>query len=503
MMLALFIFFPLALGLAGWALSRVHPLFSRWFALAANGINLCMVALIWGAAAGLFPFLIGFSSVGGSAWLSELHWTWIPALGISFSLGLDGLALTLLGLTAFLGIMSVLASWKGIKDRVGFFHLNLSLVLAGVNGVFLATDLFLFAFFWELMLVPMYFLIDLWGHENRHKAAVKFFLFTQVGGLLMLVSIIGLAVVHGFATGTWSFDYNDLLGTSTSPVVGMLLMLGFFAAFAVKLPVFPLHTWLPDAHTEAPTAGSVILAGLLLKTGGYGLIRFAIPLFPAASRAFAPVAMALAVAGIIYGGIMAFSQSDMKRLVAYTSVSHLGFVLLGVYAFTPLALSGAVLQMVSHGISTGALFILVGALQDRIHTRDLGRMGGLWNQVPVMGAAALVLSMALVGLPGLVNFVAEFLVLTGTWTVSPVATVLAGFGLVIATVYALRMFQMAFHGAPRERWTLPDLSGREKSVLFIMIALLVGLGLFPQGVLDMVGRAVSGVLEAVRAGGLI
>jgi NADH-quinone oxidoreductase subunit M len=503
MMLALFIFIPLALGLAGWALSRVHPLFSRWFTLGANAINLLMVALLWGGAAGAFPFPVGPGSAGG-AWLAELHWSWIPAVGISFSLGLDGLSLALLGLTAFLGIMSVLASWKGIKDRVGFFHLNLSLVLAGVNGVFLATDLFLFAFFWELMLVPMYFLIDLWGHENRHRAAVKFFIFTQVGGLLMLVSIIGLAVVHGLATGgAWSFAYNDLIGTSMSPVVGMLLMLGFFVAFAVKLPVFPLHTWLPDAHTEAPTAGSVILAGLLLKTGGYGLIRFAIPLFPAASKAFAPVAMGLAVAGIIYGGIMAFSQSDMKRLVAYTSVSHLGFVLLGVYAFTPLALSGAVLQMISHGISTGALFILVGALQDRIHTRDLNRMGGLWGQVPVMGAAALVLSMALVGLPGLVNFVAEFLVLTGTWTVSPVATVLAGIGLVIATVYALRMFQMAFHGAPRERWTLPDLSGREKSVLFIMIALLVFLGLFPQGVLDMVGKAVSGVLEAVTAGGLI
>jgi NADH-quinone oxidoreductase subunit M len=502
MMLALFIFIPLVLGLAGWALSRVHPLFGRWFTLGAQGLNVCLAGLLWAGTTGLFPFPAGLDAAGG-AWLAVLQWGWIPSIGISFSLGLDGLSLVMVALTAFLGIMAVLASWKGIQDRVGFFHMNLSLVLAGVNGVFLATDLFLFAFFWELMLVPMYFLIDLWGHENRHKAAVKFFIFTQVGGLLMLVSIIGLAVVHGFATGTWTFSYGELLGTSTSPVVGMLLMLGFFVAFAVKLPVFPLHTWLPDAHTEAPTAGSVILAGLLLKTGGYGLIRFAIPLFPGAARAFAPVAMGLAVAGIIYGGIMAFSQSDMKRLVAYTSVSHLGFVLLGVYAFTPQALSGAVLQMVSHGISTGALFILVGALQDRIHTRDLGRMGGLWGKVPVMGAAALVLAMALVGLPGLVNFVAEFLVLTGTWTVSPVATILAGVGLVIATAYALRMFQMAFHGTARESWTLPDLSAREKGVIFVMIALLVGLGLFPQGVLSMVDKAVSGVLEAVTAGGFI
>ena len=501
MMLALFIFIPLALGLAGWALSRVHPLYSRWFALAANALNLCMVAVLWAAAAGLFAFPAALNAAPGSAWMAELEWSWIPSLGISFALGLDGLSLTLLGLTAFLGVMSVLASWKGIRERVGFFHLNLSLVLAGVNGVFLATDLFLFAFFWELMLIPMYFLIDLWGHENRHRAAVKFFLFTQIGGLLMLVAIIGLSVVHGLATGFWTFDYNALLGTVTSPVVGTILMLGFFVAFAVKLPVFPLHTWLPDAHTEAPTAGSVILAGLLLKTGGYGLIRFAIPLFPAASRAFAPVAIGLAVAGIIYGGVMAFSQSDMKRLVAYTSVSHLGFVLLGIYAFTPQALSGAVLQMVSHGVSTGALFILVGALQDRIHTRDLGRMGGLWNQVPIMGAAALVLTMALVGLPGLVNFVAEFLVLVGTWSVSPIAAVLAGVGLVIATIYALRMFQTAFHGSPRESWTLPDLSGLERGVLFLMIALLVGLGLYPQPLLGMVGKVVAGVLAVVSTGG--
>jgi NADH-quinone oxidoreductase subunit M len=347
----------------------------------------------------------------------------------------------------------------------------------------------------------MYFLIDIWGHENRHKAAVKFFLFTQVGGLLMLVAIIALAALHAMATGVWTFALQDLMGTVMSPVVGMLLMLGFFAAFAVKLPAFPLHTWLPDAHTEAPTAGSVILACLLLKTGGYGLIRFAVPLFPAASRAFAPIAIALAAAGIVYGGMMAFSQKDMKRVVAYTSVSHLGFVLLGVYAFTPQALSGAVLQMVSHGISTGALFMLVGALQDRIHTRDLDRMGGLWAQVPRMGAAALVLSMALVGLPGLVNFVSEFLVLVGTWAVSPVATVVSGLGLVIATVYALRLFQTAFHGTPRESWKLADLGARETGTLFVAIALLVLFGLYPMPILHMVEQSVSGVLAMIAAGG--
>ncbi len=496
MMLALFIFVPLAAGLAGWALGRGGPGRARWLALAANLFNLGLAGFYWLRTEGLFG-----GAAAGARWLEELHWSWIPGLGVSFSLGMDGLSLTLLALTALLGAASVLASWTGITERVAFFHFNLSLVLAGVNGVFLATDLFLFVFFWELMLVPMYFLIDIWGHENRHRAAVKFFLFTQVGGLLMLVAIIVLAVLHALSTGTWTFAYEDLLGTVLSPVVGTLLMLGFFAAFAVKLPAFPLHTWLPDAHTEAPTAGSVILAGLLLKTGGYGLIRFAIPLFPDASRAFAPIALGMAVAGIVYGGVMAFSQTDMKRVVAYTSVSHLGFVLLGLYAFTPQALSGAVLQMVSHGISTGALFILVGALQDRIHTRDLTRMGGLWAQVPRMGAAALVLCMALVGLPGLVNFVSEFLVLVGTWQVSPLATAIAGVGLAIATVYSLRLFQTAFHGAPKEKRSLPDLTSLETGTLFFMIALLVLFGLYPMPILHMVDTSVTGVLAALAAGG--
>ena len=501
MMLSIFILSPLVLGLLGWILGRLHTGWSRWLTLAANAINLALAGVLWGAAAGAWS-LPSVVSGGSTTWLAEMHAPWIPGLGITFSLGLDGLSLTLLALTGFLGIMSVIASWKGITKKVAFFHFNLALVLAGVNGVFLATDLFLFAFFWELMLIPMYFLIDIWGHENRHKAAVKFFIFTQVGGLLMLVSIIALVVLHGMATGTWTFAYQELIGTVMSPVVGTLVMLGFFAAFAVKLPAFPLHTWLPDAHTEAPTAGSVILAGLLLKTGGYGLIRFALPLFPSASHAFAPVAIGMAVAGIIYGGIMAFSQTDMKRVVAYTSVSHLGFVLLGIYAFTQQAMSGAVLQMVSHGISTGALFMLVGALQDRIHTRDLTRMGGLWSQVPRMGAAALVLSMALVGLPGLLNFVSEFLVLVGTWQVSGVATVLAGLGLVIATIYSLRLFQTAFHGAPREAWTLPDLSAPETVALFVMIAALVIFGFYPRPLLDMVRGVVTGVLAAVQQGGM-
>ena len=284
----------------------------------------------------------------------------------------------------------------------------------------------------------------------------------------MLLAILGLYFLHGRSTGEYTFDYKRLLGTHLTPQAAMWLLLGFAAAFLVKLPAVPLHTWLPDAHTEAPTAGSVILAGLLLKTGAYGLLRFAVPLFPEAAARFAPAAMILGVAGILYGAVLAFAQTDFKRLVAYTSVSHLGFVLIGVFAWNTLALQGAVLQMVCHGLSTGALFMLVGALDDRIHTRDMRRMGGLWTAVPRMGAATLFFALASLGLPGLGNFVAEFLVLLGTFQVSPAIAVVATAGLVTATVYALAMMQRTFHGAPREEWRLSDLTGREMAAMLAM-----------------------------------
>ena len=301
-------------------------------------------------------------------------------------------------------------------------------VLAGIVGVFLAVDLFLFYFAWELMLIPMYFLIVIWGHERRVYAAMKFFLFTQFSGLLMLIAILALYFIHHQATGVYTFEYSELLGTQLSPGAELWIMLGFFVAFAVKLPVVPLHTWLPDAHTEAPTAGSVILAGLLLKTGAYGLLRFVIPLFPHAAHEFTPVALVLAVIGIVYGAVMAFSQTDLKRLVAYTSVSHLGFVLLGIFSWNPLALQGAIMTMICHGLSTGALFILVGGLQERIHTRDLERMGGLWTVAPRLSGAALFFSLASLGLPGLGDFVGEFLVLLGSYKISVTITVVASLG---------------------------------------------------------------------------
>jgi len=349
------------------------------------------------------------------------------------------------------------------------------------------------------MLVPMYFLIAIWGHENRYYASFKFFIFTQLSGLLMLLAILGLYFIHGRNTGIYTFDYTQLLRTPLSGTAGMLLMLGFLAAFAVKLPVIPLHTWLADAHTEAPTAGSVVLAGLLLKTGAYGLLRFVVPLFPDAAFAFSPVAMVLAVIGILYGAAMAFSQTDLKRLVAYTSISHMGFVLLGVFAWNTLALQGAVLQIVCHGLSTGALFMIVGFLQERIHTREISRMGGLWSAAPRMGAIALFFAMASLGLPGLGAFVAEFLVLLGTYKTNIAMTVFATVGLVTATVYSLWMIHVSFFGTDRENWKIPDFSLREMSVMAVMMVSLVLLGLYPQFFLDAASTSID-KLQKISAG---
>jgi len=465
-------------GLLAAAAGRRNPTAPRWIALLALLVDLVLAVSLWLRAPG------GSGALVPGPWIAGIDVPWIPSLGIGFHLAIDGLSLPLVVLTFVLGILSVTVSWREITTRVGFFHLNLLWVLAGVVGVFVALDLFLFYFFWELMLIPMTFLIVIWGHERRVYAGLKFFLFTQASGLLMLASILTLYVLHARATGVPSFDATDLMGTAVGPAARWL-MLGFFLAFAVKLPAFPFHPWLPDAHTEAPTAGSVILAGLLLKTGAYGLIRFAVPLFPEASRAFAPVAMLLGTIGILYGAVLAFAQTDLKRLVAYTSVSHLGFVLLGIYAWNGLALEGVVMQMICHGLSTGGLFLLVGMLQERTGTRDLGRLGGLWDVAPRMGGMGLFLALASLGLPGLGNFVAEYLILAGAFRVRPVLTAVAALGLVAATIYALRIVQRTFYGPNRSEWSFPDLGGWEVATLAVTVLALVWLGLQPGPVLEL------------------
>ncbi len=476
MILASLILIPAIAGLLAWYAERWGDAWPRWIALIAMVLALGLGLWIW-----IFP---ADGSIHTGAWLVQTQWQWIPRFGIHVHLAVDGVSLMLILLTCFLGIVSVAASWTEIRERVGFFHFNLLWTLAGSIGVFLALDLFLFFFFWELMLVPMYFLIALWGHEKRVYASFKFLIFTQGSGLLMLVSILALVFLHYHATGILSFDYFDLLGTPMAQSTARWVMLGFFVAFAVKLPAVPFHPWLPDAHTEAPTAGSIVLAGVLLKTGAYGLLRFVIPLFPQAAFDFRPIAMSLGVIGILYGAFLAFAQHDLKRLIAYSSVSHLGFVLLGIFAANELAYQGAVMQMLAHGITTGALFFLVGALQERMHTRDLDRMGGLWETVPRFAAVGLFFAIASLGLPGLGNFVGEFLVLLGAFRVSIPITSVAAVGLVTAAIYALVLVQKAFHGPNREHWVLADLRPREMSVLAAMVMVIVWLGLYPQPVLD-------------------
>ena len=488
MILPYLILILLAAGVLAWITGKWNPVLPRIISFLAIATDLVLTI-------SLYP---GQAEGDHSSWMTEYMSAWIPSFGISLHLALDGLSLLLLLLTFFIGLLSVLISRKEIQERVGFFHFNILWILAGITGVFLSMDLFLFYFFWELMLVPMYFLIGIWGHENRTYASYKFFLYTQASGLLMFIAILALYFIHGQNTGSYTFDYTELLGTSMTASAEFLLMLGFLAAFLVKLPVVPLHNWLPDAHTEAPTAGSVILAGLMLKTGAYGLLRFVIPLFPEASVKFAPVGMIIGVIGILYGAKLAFAQTDLKRLVAYTSVSHMGFVILGVYAFNMIAYEGVVMQIIAHAISTGALFILVGQLQERIHTRDLNVMGGLWKQVPVMGAMGLIFAMASLGLPGLANFIAEFLTLTGTFKANILMACLASVGLVAATIYSLRIVQKVFLGKEATVWKVKDLSVREIIVCGALVIAVVWLGILPRPVINTAKESITKTLNSIE-----
>ena len=417
--------------------------------------------------------LTGFEDSPAMQFVERLPW--IPGWGISYHVGVDGLSLWLVILTTFLTPLALLGSWRGIENRVREFVVFMLLLEAGMIGVFVALDLVLFYVFWEAMLVPMYFLIGIWGHERRIYAAVKFFLYTFAGSVLMLVAF--LVLYKAAAVG--NFDIADLARQPVDPALQTWLFLACALAFAIKVPMWPFHTWLPDAHVEAPTAGSVILAGVLLKMGGYGFLRIAFPLFPDAALRFAPAIGVLAVIGILYGALVSLVQPDLKKLVAYSSVAHLGFVMLGIAAFTTTGLVGAVYQMLNHGISTGALFFLVGMLYERRHTRLIAEFGGLRQVMPWFFAVFLLISLSSIAMPGFNGFVGEFLILLGSWPFSHALVVLAALGVILAAAYVLWMVKRVFYGEvtnPANRG-LADLSLREACVLVPLVVLTLVMGI--------------------------
>jgi NADH-quinone oxidoreductase subunit M len=477
-------------GLA-WLLGLRSRTAARWTALVALLGDAALLCWLWAR----YP---GFQrATPRPRWLAEVMVQWIRPFHINFHLAVDGLSLLLLSLTVLLGIVALAASWREVHRRVGLFHLALMLNLAALMGLFMALDLFLFYFCWELMVVPMFFLISVWGEQHRVRSAIQFFLFTQAGDLLMLLSILGLYFLHGRDTGDYTFDYGGLLGFVVPSTFTFWLMMGFFMAFFVKMPGFGVHGWLPDAYAAAPTGASIVLAGLMSKAGAYGLLRFAVPLFPAASADLSLAAMILGIAGILYGAVLAFAQSDAKRLVAYSSLSHLGFVLLGIYAGTPMALQGVIVILLAHGLSVTGLFFAVRAFEERFGTRRLDELAGRWQSAPRLGAITLFLALATLGLPGLANFIGEFLVLTGTFAVNRPAAIVAAMGFILSPIYALWLIYRLFQGPPRKPARVQDLGARELVAFGFLVAALVWMGLYPQPVLTAAARPLEQTASAI------
>ncbi|HLF89313.1 MAG TPA: NADH-quinone oxidoreductase subunit M [Anaerolineales bacterium] len=444
-----------------------------------------------------------------------VHENWIQVAGwnITYAMGIDGLSILLILLTTLLTPISILSTWTAVEDRVKDFMIFFLMLEVGMTGVFVAQDLFLFYIFWEFTLVPMYFLIGIWGGPRRRYAAVKFFLYTMAGSILMLLAILWLGIEGG------TFYLPDLIARGNIPAdVQTWLFLAFAAAFAIKVPMWPLHSWLPDAHVEAPTAGSVILAGVLLKMGTYGFVRFNLPLFPEAAVRLAPTMGLLAVIGILYGAAVSFAQKDVKKLVAYSSVSHLGFVMLGLFALNTQGIQGGILQMVNHGLSTGALFLLVGMIYERRHTRDMDAFGGLWTVMPVYAVLTLIVSLSSMGLPGLNGFVGEFTILLGAFGSDALATqignsvlhpgVMTGFaaaGVILAAIYILYMFQKLFLGpvTHEENKKLLDLNWREIFTLAPILVFIFWIGLYPKPFFTLMAPAVEKLVAALQTAAVV
>jgi NADH-quinone oxidoreductase subunit M len=462
---------------------------SRGIALVVSVLVFAETLLLWSR----------FNAASGEFQFVERH-AWIPAFGIDYFVGVDGISLLLLVLTGFLTPLALLSSWESVHRKTRAFCIFVLLLESAMMGVFVSLDLFLFYIFWDAMLVPMYFLIGIWGYERRVYAAVKFILYTMAGSVLMLLAILSLAYLHYSATGRYTFDLLRLYDLQLNLHQQFWMFFAFVLAFAIKVPLFPFHTWLPDAHVEAPTAGSVILAGVLLKMGTYGFVRFAFPLFPNAASYFAPWLAVLAIVGIIYGALVAMVQPDMKKLVAYSSVSHLGFVVLGIAALNMQGVQGAVYQMLNHGVSTGGLFLIVGMLSDRRHTRLISEYGGLKKVTPHLVAAFLLVTLSSIGLPGLNGFVGEFLILLGAFRSSPTMAAFAATGVILSATYMLWMFQRVNYGTVTnpQNARLPDLQPREWATIAPVIAIAVLMGVFPNLFLRPIEPSVQRTLARIQ-----
>ncbi len=503
-----------ALGTVGYQMLVKQESLLKWVALVVTLINFALSLIL----------MLDRGAASASGFYFEENVPWIEAINSNYHVGIDGLSMWLVILTTFIMPISVISTWHAVEKRPTAFYVFLLLLESAMIGVFVSLDLLVFYLFFEASLVPMFFLIGIWGGANRIYAAVKFFIFTALGSLLMLVGIIALYYLHADATGVGTFDFVTLLNSLKvgnlvfTGATGTLLFLAFAIAFAIKVPLFPFHTWLPDAHTEAPTAGSVILAAVLLKMGTYGLMRFNFTLFPEASREFAPLFIVLAIIGIIYGALVAMVQPDVKRLVAYSSVAHMGFVILGMFSFTEWGMQGALYQMLSHGVSTGALFLLVGFIYERRHTRQISDFGGLANVMPIYATIFVITAMSSVGLPFLNGFVGEFLIMVGMWKSTIlgitgstnwnyIATMLAGTGVIFAAVYLLWMIQRVFFGkiTNEKNRTLADLSWREIGLIAPLIFLMVYMGVYPRPFLEASRASVKAIQERVmeQAGGTI